>query len=87
MGHRHKLYRAGLPRMVLNGRLTSATSKRMLSVRKFSAILNVTRREMQSRGITDTGTTPENEHDGWSFPIGIYSFLKADEVECCTFVD
>jgi hypothetical protein len=46
-------------------------------VRKFSAILNVTGREMQPRGVTDTGPTPENGRDGWSFSIGIYSFLKA----------
>jgi hypothetical protein len=49
----------------------------MLSVQKFSAVPNVTGREMQPRGITDTGPTPENEHDDWSFPIGICSFLKA----------
>jgi hypothetical protein len=70
-------YRAGLPRMALNGRLTSATSKRTLSVRKFSAVSNMTGREMQPRGVTDAGPTPENGRDGWSFPIGICSFLKA----------
>jgi hypothetical protein len=32
--------------MALNGRLTSATSKRTLSVRKFSVVLNVTGREI-----------------------------------------
>jgi hypothetical protein len=63
--------------MVLNGRLTCATSKRMLSVRKFSAILNVTGREIQPCSITNTRPTPVNGCDGWSFPIGIYSFLKA----------
>jgi hypothetical protein len=63
--------------MALNGRLTSATSKRTLSVRKFSAVPNVTEREIQPRGVTNTGPTLENGHDGWSFPIGIYSFLKA----------
>jgi hypothetical protein len=63
--------------MALNGRLTSATSKRTLSVRKFFAISNVTGREMQPRGVTDTGPTPENKHDSWSFPISICSFLKA----------
>jgi hypothetical protein len=63
--------------MTLNGRLTSATSKRTLSVRKFSAVPNVTGREMQPRGLTDTGPTPENGRDGWSFSIGICSFLKA----------
>jgi hypothetical protein len=63
--------------MTLNGRLTSTTSKRMLSVRKFSAILNVTGREMQPRNISDTRPTPENGPDGWSFSIGICSFLKA----------
>jgi hypothetical protein len=70
-------YKAGLPRIALNERLTSATSKRTLSMRKFSAVPNVTGREMQSHGVTDTGPTPENGHDGWSFPIGICSFLKA----------
>jgi hypothetical protein len=63
--------------MALNGRLTYATSKRTLSVRKFSAVLNVTGREMQPSSVTDTGPTPENGRDGWSFSIGIYSFLKA----------
>jgi hypothetical protein len=70
-------YRAGLPRMALNGSLTSATSKRTLSVRKFSAVPNVTGREMQPRGVTDTRPAPENGYDSWSFPIGICSFLKA----------
>jgi hypothetical protein len=32
-------------------------------MRKFSAVPNVTGREMQPRGITDTGPTPENGHD------------------------
>jgi hypothetical protein len=63
--------------MGLNGRLTSATSKRTLSVRKFSALPNVTGREMQPRGVTNTRPTSENGCDGWSFLIGIYSFLKA----------
>jgi hypothetical protein len=66
--------------MALNGRLTSATSKRTLSVRKFSAIPNVTGREMQPRGVIDTGPTPENGCDGWSFPNGIYSFLKTSRL-------
>jgi hypothetical protein len=70
-------YRAGLPSIVLNGRLTSATSKRTLYVRKFSDVPNVTGREMQPRGVTDTGPTPEKGRDGWSFPIDIYNFLKA----------
>jgi hypothetical protein len=63
--------------MALNERLTSATSKRTLSVRKFSAVPNVNGREMQPRGVTDTRSTPENGCDGWSFPIGICNFLKA----------
>jgi hypothetical protein len=32
---------------------------------------------MQPHDITDTRPTPENARDGWSFPIGICSFLKA----------
>jgi hypothetical protein len=63
--------------MALNGRLTSATSKTTLSVRKFSAVQNVTGREMQPHGVTDTGPTLENGRDAWNFPIGICSFLKA----------
>jgi hypothetical protein len=70
-------YRAGLPSMALNGRLTSATSKRTLSMRKFSAVLNVTGRKMQPRSVTVTGPTPDNGRDSWSLPIGIYNFLKA----------
>jgi hypothetical protein len=69
-------YRAGLPKMVLKGRLTSVTSNRALSMRKFSGVLNVTGREIQLPGIIRTGPTLENERDGWSFDIGIYSFLK-----------
>jgi hypothetical protein len=46
-------------------------------VRKFSAVPNVTGREMQPCGVTDTEPTSENGRDGWSFPIGICSFLKA----------
>jgi hypothetical protein len=56
--------------------LTSAMSKRMLSVRKFSGVSNVTGREIQPHGITDTRPTLENGHEGWSFVIRIYSFLK-----------
>jgi hypothetical protein len=52
-------------------------SKRTLSVQKFFAIPNMTGREMQLHGMTNTGPTPENSCDGWSFPIRIYSFLKA----------
>jgi hypothetical protein len=63
--------------MALKGRLPTTTSNRMLFVRKFSGVLNVTRREIQPRGIIGTEPTPENGHDGWSFDIGIYSFLKA----------
>jgi hypothetical protein len=70
-------YKAGLPRMALNGTLISATSKRTLSVGKLSAVPNVTRREMQPCGIIDTGPTPKNGRDSWSFPISICSFLKA----------
>jgi hypothetical protein len=47
--------RVGVSRMVLKGRLTSMTSKRMLSVWKFSGVPNVTGREIQLHGITDTG--------------------------------
>jgi hypothetical protein len=63
--------------MTLNGRLTSMTSKRILYVRQFSAVSNMTGREIQQCGITDTGPTPENGRDDCSFPIEIYSFLKA----------
>jgi hypothetical protein len=63
--------------MALKGRLTSMTSNRTLSVRKFLGVLNVTGREIQLRGIIRTGPTPENGRDNWSFDIGIYSFLKA----------
>jgi hypothetical protein len=62
--------------MVLNRRLTSATPKRMLFVRKFSIVPSLTGREMQPRGITNTEQTPENRRDDWSFPIRICSFLK-----------
>jgi hypothetical protein len=62
--------------MMLNGRMAFAMSKRMLSMRKFSAVPNVTGREIQPCGITDTGPTLENGCDGWSFPIEIYNFLK-----------
>jgi hypothetical protein len=34
-------------------------------------------REMQPRGVTETGPTPKNGRDSCSFPIGICSFLKA----------
>jgi hypothetical protein len=37
-------------------------SKRTLSVQKFSTVPNVTEREMQPHGTTDTGPTPENGH-------------------------
>jgi hypothetical protein len=63
--------------MVLNERLASATSMRTLSVQKFSIVLNVTGRQMQPHGVTNNGPTPKNGCDGWSFPIGIYNFLKA----------
>jgi hypothetical protein len=46
-------------------------------VRKFSGVPNLTRREIQPRGITGIGPTSKNGRDGWSFDIGICSFLKA----------
>jgi hypothetical protein len=63
--------------MALKGRLTSSTLKRTFFVWKFSGVLNVTGREIQPRGITDTGSTPQNGRDGWSFDIRICNFLKA----------
>jgi hypothetical protein len=63
--------------MVLKGRLTSTTSRRMRFVQKFSSVPNVTGREVQPRGITDTGPTVENGREGWSFDIKFCSFLKA----------
>jgi hypothetical protein len=52
-------------------------SNRTLSVRKFSNVQNVTGSEIYPRRMTGTGPTPENGRNGWSFDIGIYSFLKA----------
>jgi hypothetical protein len=40
----------------------------------------VTEREIQLCRITGTRPTSENGHDGWSFDIGICSFLKAAEL-------
>jgi hypothetical protein len=40
----------------------------------------LTRREIQPRAITEIEPTPENGHDGWSFDISIYSFLKTDKL-------
>jgi hypothetical protein len=62
--------------MALKGRLTFVMLKRMLSMRKFSDVPNVTRREIHPRSITDTGPTLENGREGWSFDIRICSFLK-----------
>jgi hypothetical protein len=45
-------------------------------VQKFSSVPNVTGREIHLRGMTGTRPTPENGRDGWSFDIGICSFLK-----------
>jgi hypothetical protein len=53
------------------------TSNRTLFIRKFSGAPNVIGREMHLRGMTSTGPTLENGHDGWSFNISICSFLKA----------
>jgi hypothetical protein len=63
--------------MALKGRLTSAMSNRTLSVRKFSNVPNVTKREIHPRGMIGTEPTPENGHDDWSFDISICSFLNA----------
>jgi hypothetical protein len=63
--------------MALKGRLTSTTSKRTLSVQKFSGVLNVIGREIQPHDITDTWLTPRNGHEGWSFDIRICSFMNA----------
>jgi hypothetical protein len=52
-------------------------SNMTLFVRKFSGVLNVTGREMHLCGMTGIGPTSENGCDGWSFDIGICSFLKA----------
>jgi hypothetical protein len=53
-------YPVSLPMMALKGRLTSATSNRMFSGRKFSSVPNVTRSVMLPRGYTGYGPTPEN---------------------------
>jgi hypothetical protein len=87
MGNCHKLVRASLPKMALKGRLTSATSNRTLSMRKFSDIPNVTGREIHPRRMIGTRPTPKNGRDGWSFNISICSFLKADQIQRCTTVD
>jgi hypothetical protein len=63
--------------MTLKGRLTSTTSNKTLSVRKFSDVLNVTGMEINPCGMIGTGPTPKNGRDGWSFDISIYRFLKA----------
>jgi hypothetical protein len=52
------------------------TSKRTLSMWKFSGILNMTGREIHPRGITDIEPTLENGCEGWSFDIRICSFRK-----------
>jgi hypothetical protein len=64
----------------LKGRLTSAMKKSMLFVWKFSGVLNVTGREIQPHGINDTKPTPENGCEGYSFDIGICSFLKLERL-------
>jgi hypothetical protein len=63
--------------MALKGRLTSATSKRTLSVQKFSGVPNVIGREIHLHSIIDTRPTSKNGREGWSFNIRIYSLLKA----------
>jgi hypothetical protein len=77
MGNCHKLVQGWPTQDGVEGRLTSATLKRILTMQKFSGVPNVTGREIQPCGITDTGPTLENGHDGWSFDIRICSFLKA----------
>jgi hypothetical protein len=67
-------------KMALKGRLTSATSNMTLYVRKFSGVPNVIEREIHPHGMIGTGSTSENRCDGWSFNIGIFSFLKATKL-------
>jgi hypothetical protein len=52
-------------------------SNRILSMRKFSGVLNVTGREIHPCRMTGTGPTPKNGSDCWSFNIGICNFLRA----------
>jgi hypothetical protein len=40
----------------------------------------MTGRNIQPRGITGIGPIPENGHNGWSFDISIYNFLKATKL-------
>jgi hypothetical protein len=70
-------YRAGLPMMALKGRLTSATSKTMFSVRKFSSVPNVTGSAMLPRGYTGCGPSPENGREGPRRDPRICSYLNA----------
>jgi hypothetical protein len=70
-------YRAGLPMMALKGRLTSATSNYMFSVRKLSSVPHVTGREMVPTGYTGSRPTPENGREGVSLDSGIYRCLNA----------
>jgi hypothetical protein len=70
-------FRAGLPMMALNGRLTSATLKTTFSVRKFSSVPNVTESAMLPRGYTGYGPTPENGREGPRQDPGICSYLNA----------
>jgi hypothetical protein len=77
IGMAMKRYRAGLPMMALNGRLTSATSNWTFSVRKFSSIPNVTRSVMLLRGYTGCAPTLENGREGPSRDPRICSYLNA----------
>jgi hypothetical protein len=70
-------YNIGLPMMALKGRLTSSTSKSLLSVRYFSDVPNVTGRDMLPREMMEPEPTRENRHEGESLDMGICSFGKA----------
>jgi hypothetical protein len=63
--------------MALKGRLTSATSNMLFSVRKFSSVPNVTGRAMLPRGYTSYGPTPENGREGPRRDPGICNCFNA----------
>jgi hypothetical protein len=63
--------------MALKGRLTSATSNRTFSVRKFSSVPNVTGSVMLPRGYIGCGPTPKNGREGPSRDPRICSYLNA----------
>jgi hypothetical protein len=76
VGDRHKLIQGRPTQNDVKGEVDLSDIKEVTLRVEVLRRLECDRREIKPHGITDTGPTPEKGCEGWSFDIGICSFLK-----------